>query len=140
MISSAFGKVLQDLAESQQITPRFHPNAGGIAGSGLPHGWSLSKAAKGATSGPTASQAYLQEFDATQRDSVPLGNRLTLDDLKARIRGGLTKQQITKLRRDFARQHHPDCKRVPEKALSTDLMAEANDLLDGAACSANDKQ
>ncbi len=136
MISSAFGKVLQELAESQQAFPRCRPDAGGVAGSALPRGWSRIKTAKGGTSQTTASHAYFEEANTTQQDRAPLEDRMTLDDLKARIRGGLTKQQIAKLRRDFARQHHPDRRQAPDRELTTELMAKANNLLDGAGCSA----
>ncbi|MEM7748850.1 MAG: hypothetical protein AAF346_11395 [Pseudomonadota bacterium] len=132
MISSAFDKVLRELADSQEASPRCRPSVGGIKGSVLLGGWSKCETANGAKPRFSATDAYLQEFNSKPRERAAVNNRMTLDDLRARIRRGLTKQQIAKLRRDFARQHHPDCARAPDRELSADLMAQANDLLDGA--------
>ena len=80
---------------------------------------------------PSAAQVYLAVTGLGVKSEAPEADyTFSIDDLKKRIRAGLTRRQVSLLRRRFAQYNHPDRTDPSKRDQATALMAQANDLLD----------
>lgn len=133
MVVSEFEKVLREAAASRRTDRTKRPNRGGSAAGLCFNNWLGSSSEEAHALGHGVPDTFLQEYQSFNRDGPCKDQPLTLEDLKARIRAGLTKEEASALRRQFAIHAHPDhCDEAGREA-ATDLMARANDLLDQVA-------
>ena len=133
MFASEFEQILQSAAEARDeasVGQHIHRDPAlrlGIGGWPAP-GTDRTRAAPGGTP-----DGYLKQYLEGERGEAADVPSITIDDLKQKIRAGLTDKQVAALRRQFANQSHPDRVDPCHRQAATDLMAEANDLLDQAA-------
>ena len=133
MAASKFDKILQEIAEARDTASLAQPGRGGPTARHHFRSWLDPVADGGASLQRSGLDEYLKERLALGRDLPSQDQPLTIEDLKARIRAGLTEKQASVLRRQFAIHSHPDRNVPSNRKAATGVMAEANDLLDKAS-------
>lgn len=137
MIANEFSRVLRETAEQQSAVKKLRPCIVSVSNRLRFSDVRKREPHRSAASQSFAMSAYLRDTTA-QRTGHPADDAPpTLDDLKRRVRAGLTRQQAAVLRRQFARHYHPDRTSSAARSAANALMAEANVLLD-EACSDSD--
>lgn len=133
MMASGFDKVLREVAEARNAAGAMQPGPSHAAVRHSVDNWLNSEPARKPATQRTAADVYLRACCAPVQKLTSVDQPLTLEELKRRIRAGLTKKQVSALRRKFAIQCHPDRAGPLSRKAATDLMAEANNLLDKAS-------
>ena len=130
MVVSEFEKILRDAAETRHADWMKQSNLGGPAVGLCFSNWLESSAEGGHAQRHGMPDQFLHEYLSLRPDALSKDQPLTLEDLKQRIQAGLSKEQASALRRQFAIHSHPDRSDEAGREAATDLMAQANDLLD----------
>ena len=133
LMATEFRQVLREAAEQRDANLLQRPRAAGAADRMRFQDLPRASASRRSASETAAAYEQLTEYHVGAQVGVEKVETLSINDLKKRIRAGLTRQQISALRREFARINHPDRTHATDRELANDLMAQANDLLDEAS-------
>lgn len=132
-MSSQFKKVLDEISARHQTANVVAPDLMQFADRICLTEGAMRQSTPPSAGQPSAAQSYMTVTGIGVRSEAPEPDRtFSIDDLKKRLHGGLTRRQVSLLRRKFARYNHPDRIHPSQKDQATALMAQANDLLDDA--------